>query len=172
MAYYGLRSEKYCQILGEHNYHVVNAHIWPNQKRENLVLFALQPTDVDNPRNILRLHGDIKHCFEHEQVTFIQNGNGSYLLKVLDPGIRSKVLRDTNLNFDAIDEHPLLFPSGKMPWRCWLVAHSIFAHKYARNKGWLPCDQLTAAEVNTMELVQFSLDGEAQARMQRFLKAI
>ena len=48
-----------CQILGEsvNTPHVQNAHIWPHNYREALILVDLQPSDIDDPRNVLCLHG-------------------------------------------------------------------------------------------------------------------
>ena len=170
LAYYGLDAKDYCQILGETTKHVVNAHIWPDHNKSNLVLVDLKPTDANNPRNILRLHRDIERFFDRKRVTFVQSGSQEFLLKVLDPSIRTEMLRDTSDTFNDIDGRSLQFPNGSMPWRRLLATHSIFAHRHARDSDWLPSDELTAAEVNTNELLDFSLDGEAQARVKRFLQ--
>jgi hypothetical protein len=58
-----------------------------------------------------------------------------------------------------------LFPSGERPWRQILSTHSIFAHRKARADGKLPEDQLTEAESSAQELMDFSLDKEAQMRI-------
>jgi HNH endonuclease len=171
LDYYDLAAKNYCQILGENTKHVVNAHIWPHHNKRNLVLVDLQPTDADKPRNILRLHRDIEYHFDHKDVTFIQSGSDVFCLKVLNPKIGIKTLLGTTVTFDKIDGRPLCFPREKMPWRRLLSTHSIFAHRFARDMGWLLDDALTAAEVNANELLEFSLDGEAQDRMKRFLQS-
>jgi hypothetical protein len=106
----------------------------------------------------------------HKQVTFIQSGGEGFLLKLLDPSIRTQVLDDTSLTFNDIDGRPLIFPNGNMPWRRLLATHSIIAHRHARDSGWLPSDELTAAELDASDLMEFSLDAEAQTRMKMFLK--
>ena len=155
--------------MGQKTKHVVNAHIWPHHNKANLVLVDLAATDIDSPQNILRLHKDIERYFDHKQLTFIQSGN-VFLLKVLDPGIRSEVLKDTDVTFADIDENELVFPNSRTPWRRLLATHSILAHRHARSETWLPEDELTTAESNAQDLMQFSLDSEAQARLRMFLQ--
>jgi hypothetical protein len=48
---YGLRVGKHCQVLGPGTKHVMNAHIWPHNNMENL-LIDLVATDIDNPKNV------------------------------------------------------------------------------------------------------------------------
>ena len=50
-----------------------------------------------------------------------------------------------------------------------LATHSILAHQKARNEGWLTEDQFTQAETNAQDLMEFSLDNEAQDWLKRFL---
>jgi hypothetical protein len=162
VAHYGLASRKHCQILGERTEHVLNAHIWPDHNKNNLVLVDLKPSDIDYPKNILRLHRGIKRYFDHKQLTFTQAG-AEFHLKVLDPAIKTQVLEDTNVALNDLDGSPLIFLIGHMPWRRLLATHSILAHRHARNNGWLPEDKLTTAELNANDLMEFSLDAETQA---------
>jgi hypothetical protein len=53
---YALDSEQHCQILGTNTKRFQNAHIWPYNNRDNLVLVELKPEDIDDPKNVLRLH--------------------------------------------------------------------------------------------------------------------
>ena len=169
VKFYGLSSRRHCQILGENTEHVVDAHIWPRHNRDNLVLVELEATDIDDPKNILRLHKNIEGFFDHKQLTFTQSGS-DFLLKVLDPSIRTVMLEGTAVTLNDIEGKPLVFPSGEMPWRRLLATHSIISLKNARQQSnWLEEDKLTAAEVNAQELMEFSLDAEAQARVRRFL---
>jgi hypothetical protein len=166
VLYYGLATNKHCQILGEQTENVINAHIWSSSNKINLVLVETTPSDVD-AKNILRLHRDIKQFFDHKQVTFIQSGSECFLLKVLDPSIGDEVLKGTSLTFNDIDWSPLIFPNGNMPWCRLLVTHSIFAHRHARDRGWLPSDELSAAALKANDEMECSLDAEAQARVNR-----
>eukprot|EP00978_Attheya_sp_CCMP212_P009944 scaffold23770_cov43-Attheya_sp.AAC.4 len=87
------------------------------------------------------------------------------LRTILDPSINSFILRVTTVTFEDLDGRPLLFPSENRPWRRILGTHSILAHRKARNNGYLIGDQLTEAESSAQESIDFSLDGEAQARI-------
>ena len=62
--HYGLRDRETCQILGTNTSHVKNAHIWPHNNSEALVLVDLQPLDVNDSRNVLRLHEDIEYYLD------------------------------------------------------------------------------------------------------------
>jgi hypothetical protein len=167
--FYGLESRKHCQVLGPGTKHVKNAHIWPHNNMENLPLIDLVATDIDDPKNVLRLHSDIEHKFDRFLLTFVPSGDG-FVLEVLDPSIKSITLKDTTVTFENIDGHPLLFPSGNRPWRRILGTHSILAHRKAREKGYLEEDQLTAAESSAQELMEFSLDKEAHERIRMVLR--
>jgi hypothetical protein len=115
--FYGLAGNKHCQVLLIGTKHVKNAHIWPHNNRENLPLVDLAVTDIDNPRNVMRLHSNIEHKFNRFLLTFVPTGD-DFVLKVLDPLINSITLQDNNCTFEDIDGCCLLFPSGAHPWRC------------------------------------------------------
>lgn len=170
VSYYGLTGKKHCQILGAGTGSVQNAHIWPYNNRENLKLVDLEPTDIDNPKNVLRLHTEIEHKFDRFAVTFVLSG-GEFILKVLDPSLRAttEFLQGTTKTFGDIEGMKLTCPSGNKPWRRLLGAHSILAHRHAREKGWLDESQLTEAESSANELMEWSLDAEAQARIKMLL---
>jgi hypothetical protein len=175
--YYGLSGKRVCQVLGVGTLHVVNAHIWPESNRKNLVLVELEEDDVNNARNILRLHHDIERAFDHKRLTFTTKRgataeNTQFELKVLDPDLMATTLADTGKTFADVDGLPLVFPTGRMPYRRNLATHSVLAYRFARNQGWLQIDALTEGEVTAGELIRFSLDEEAQQRLHRFLDSI
>jgi len=170
VAYYGLKARKHCQILGTDTKHVLNAHIWPHHNSENMILVDLKPSDVNSPKNILRLHKNIERCFDHKQLTFVQSGNDSFYLKLLDPDFKTTVLVDTNVTFGDIDGYQLHFPNEKRPWRRLLATHSIIALKHARDKGWLPDYELSLEEIDAQERMGYSLDEEAQDRLRMFVR--
>ena len=168
VSYYGLQSRKTCQILGPNTAHVKNAHIWPHNNSQWLVLVDLQPSDIDDPRNVLRLHEDIEYYLDRFRLTFVLSGS-DFILTVLDPTIRSLPLKDRSETFQDLDGRKLQCPSGSLPWRCLLSTHSILSHREARDLGWLPEDQFTEAETNANELMEFSFDDEVREMMRRFL---
>jgi len=170
ISYYGLSGREHCQILGPAAGSVQNAHIWPYNNRGNLKLADLEETDIDDPRNVLRLHTEIEHKFDRFAITFVQSG-GEFTLKVLDPSLKTSTtyLQGTRSSFQSIDGKKLLLPSGNQPWKRLLRTHSILAHRHARDQGWLGEEQLAEAESSAVELMEWSLDAEAQARIKMLL---
>jgi hypothetical protein len=168
VSYYGLHSRRTCQILGTPTAHVQNAHIWPHNNSEALVLVDLQPSDIDDARNVLRLHEDIEYYLDRFHLTLVVSGS-DFVLKVLDSSILPLRLKDRTETFRDLDGCKLQCPSGSIPWRRLLGTHSILAHQKARDQAWLPEDQFSAAETNAEDLMAFSLDKEAQDRLKRFL---
>lgn len=168
VEYYGLTGKKHCQILGAGMTHVQNAHIWPHNNMRNLPLVDLEATDIDNAKNVLRLHDDIENKFDRFHLTFVQSG-ADFVLELLDPNIKDTVIKDTTLTFGDIHGKKLECPSGRKPWKRLLDTHSILAHRHARKNGWLDEEELTAAESSATELMEFSLDRDAQARIKMLL---
>mmetsp|Transcript_5381 Transcript_5381/g.8259 ORF Transcript_5381/g.8259 Transcript_5381/m.8259 type:complete len:154 (-) Transcript_5381:1406-1867(-) len=145
-----------------------NTHIWPHNKRDTLVLVDLQPSDIDDPRNALRLHEDIEYYLDRFHLTLVPSGT-DFVLKVLDSTIQTSKLKGRSETFGDLDGRKLRLPSGKIPWQRLLVTHSIQAHQKAREKGWLTEDQFTQAETTAQDLMEFSVDDGAQDRLKRFL---
>ncbi|CAB9497290.1 expressed unknown protein [Seminavis robusta] len=174
IRFYGLHSENTCQILGVGTLHVQNAHIWPYNNKENLVLCDLNETDIDNPRNVLRLHKDIEHHFDRMHLTLVPDGDG-FTLKILDPTVKSSPIQDAKSNQPSTigeveGKQLILSPKHGKPWRRLLGTHSILAHRKARLNRHIESEDLSAAEVNTNELMKWSLDREKQEQIQFLLR--
>jgi hypothetical protein len=165
VIFYGLTNNDHCQVLGPDTKNVKNAHLWPYNNREHLPLIDLDVADIDNPKNILRLHSDIEHSLDRFSVTFVPSGS-DFVVKILDPVIKDITLAETTITFADIDGLKLSCPSGMHPWRRILGTHSLLAHRKAKEKGHIPEDQLTASESSAQELMEFSFDEEAHARIQ------
>ena len=167
IQFYGLPGAKYCQMLGPQQEHskVVNAYIWPRSSTRMLPLFGLKMEDIHNPRNILRLHQSIERAFDWRELAFIASDNDSFVVKVFCPGILSKQLKGVQQQFSDIDGKNLRIPNQEsLPFRRLLAHHSVVAHRYAREKGWIGGD-LSAEEFNAGALLEHSLDKEAQERV-------
>ena len=167
IAYYGLSSEKFCQVLGAvdpNHVSVINAHIWPRRAAQDLILFDLQPAKIHDERNVLRLQKDIERAFDHRELTFVENESGALIVKVIKPAILSNTLTGTKKTFNDIQGLPLLLPSGRIPFRRLIAHHSILSHKNARTQGWIG-DDLSQVEVKAVALMAHSLDEEAQTRL-------
>ena len=167
IAYYGLNSEKFCQVLGAvdpNHVSVVNAHIWPRSAAQDLILFDIQPAKIHNERNVLRLQKDIERAFDRRELTFVEDDAGALVVKILNPAILSDTLAGTTKTFYDIQGLPLLLPSGKIPFQRLIVHHSILSHKNARTQGWIG-DDLSQVESKAVALLAHSLDEEAQTRL-------
>ena len=169
IAYYGLPSEKYCQILGQQpeQIKIVNAHIWPRSGTAMLSLFGLETGDIHSPRNVLRLHKCIERAFDRRELTIVASSDagGQLVVKVLNNNIFSVLLKGTQVRFSDIDGVPLKIGlPGVYPYRRLLAHHSVLSHRYAREKGWITED-LVPEEVSAGALMEYSLDQQAQDRI-------
>jgi hypothetical protein len=72
---------------------------------ENLPLIDLVATDIDNPKNVLRLHSDIEHKFDRFLLTFVPSGDALFFS--LDPSIKNS--QRYQCHFENIDGRPLYF---------------------------------------------------------------
>lgn len=167
IAYYDLADEKYCQVLGAvdpDHVSVVNAHIWPRHAITDLPLFDLEPSDINNPRNVLRLQKDIERAFDQRKLTFIHDG-GKLRVRILCRDLNAQLLNGSTTRFQDIEGRELLFPESKHPFRRLLAHHCIIAHRNARAMGWIDQD-MSEVEVQCTALMAHSLDEEAQRRLQ------
>lgn len=140
---------------------------------ENLDLVGLTTEDIDQPKNILRLHKDIEKNFDLMNLTFLFSGgtDGTFDLKVLAPDLLRQELADVGLTFRALNGRSLQFPNGNFPWRRLLGTHCHFAFALGRERGWLPEEQLTAAEIHADEMLGFSLDETAVSRIKLWMNS-
>eukprot|EP00977_Amphora_coffeiformis_P002782 scaffold523_cov166-Amphora_coffeaeformis.AAC.10 len=164
ISFYGLPNEKYCQVLGPQPEHskVVNAHVWPRSLTKTLSLFGLEMEDIHNRKNVLRLHQSIECAFDRRELAFTAGDNDSFVVKVLCPEIMSEQLKGVQKRFADIHGNKLkILKQGLLPFQQLLVHHSVLAHQYAREKGWIRED-LAAEEFNAGALLEHSLDKEAQ----------
>jgi hypothetical protein len=167
IAYYELSDEKYCQVLGAvdpNHVSVVNAYIWPRHATTDLPLFDLEPSDIHNTQNVLRLQKDIERAFDQRKLTFIHDGS-KLCVRILCPDLYAEFLTGTTISFQDIEGRELLFPRSKEPFRRLLAHHCMVAHRHARAMGWTDED-MSEAEVQCTALMAHSLDEEAQRRLQ------
>jgi len=167
MAFYGLPDERFCQVLGQQPEHIkiVNAHVWPRSGTATLPLFGLKTEDVHNPRNVLRLHQCIERAFDSRELVFVADANDQLVVKVLSTDLKPTLLKGTQKRFADIDGAPLQIKStGALPYRRLLAHHSVLAHRWAREKGWIS-DDLAAEEVKAGALMEHSIDTAAQERI-------
>lgn len=166
IAYYELASEKHCQVLGvvdPNHVSVVNAYIWPRHATTDLPLFDLEPSDIHNARNVLRLQKDIERAFDERKLTFISDGS-KLRVRILCQDLNSEVLTGTAVCFLDIEGRELLHPESKRPFWRLLAHHCMVSHRHARAMGWTDQD-MSEVEVQCTALMAHSLDEEAQRRL-------
>ena len=78
-----------------------------------LLWVDLEPTDIDDLKNIIRLDADIEHKFDRFYLTFVQSG-GAFYRKVLEPNIKLARLKGATVNFGQIEKETSMAAS---PWR-------------------------------------------------------
>ena len=171
ITYYGLQSEKHCQVLGPNQHKhvkIVNAHIWPRSATDQLVTFELEKSDVHNPRNVLRLHQCLERAFDKREITFVQGEQpNEFKLKLLNENLRDTKLKGTDITFGSLEGSPLqIEKAGSLPYRRLLGHHALLSYRHAKAQGWLEStDDLTHAEVQALNMMEHSLDPLAQARI-------
>ena len=177
IVYYDLAgTQKLWQVLGDvedsNLLSIVNAYIWPRHAVNDLVLFDLDPSDIHDARNVLRLQKDVERAFDCQELTFIDSDTSpsAMFVKLLSPGASSRKITGTNLSLGDINGRPLLLPVGQQPFRRLMAHHCLVAHRRARAKGWVQEEDLSRAEIHASELLSHSLDEEGQARLKLLWK--
>jgi len=100
--------------------------------KEGLVLVDLQPSDVDDPRNALRLDEDVKCHLDCFHLTLALSGSDTFVLKVLDPNVLPLGLKDKSEIFWDLNGCKLQCLSRNTPWWRLLATHSVPVHQEAR----------------------------------------
>jgi len=163
--YYGI-TNKFCQVLGPQTPHVVSAHIWPKSKHHELPLFHLLSSDINNPRNLLRLHRDIEHAFDQKRLTFVPVSSSNFSkfqvkLMSTDEKWLDTEIKDTALSFRQLENKPLLMGENcapnHLPFRRILSFHVQMSFRAAERNGWIPSRDLTEMQIWANEMARYSL---------------
>mmetsp|Transcript_29761 Transcript_29761/g.43997 ORF Transcript_29761/g.43997 Transcript_29761/m.43997 type:complete len:320 (-) Transcript_29761:122-1081(-) len=176
ITYYGLQSEKHCQVLGPNQpeqVKIVNAHIWHRCATAQIVVLDLEKRQIHEPRNVLRLHQCLERAFDKREITFVQGDSpNEFNLKLLNEGLRDTKLKGTNVTFGDVEGRSLqIQKEGSLPFRRLIGHHALLSHRYAKEQGWIEStEDLSHAEIQASNMMEHSLDPMAQARIQMFLK--
>lgn len=174
--FYGLQSEKHCQVLGpnqQEHVKIVNAYIWPRCATDQLVTFELERSEIHNPRNILRLHQRLERAFDKREITFVQGVEvNEFKLKLLNENLRNTMLKGTNVTFGSVEGNSLqIAEEGSLPYRRLLGHHALVSYRHAKAQGWLEStEDLSHAEVQASNMMEHSLDPLAQARIKLLMQ--
>jgi hypothetical protein len=178
LKYYDFKGNlNLCHLLGRvngktsgPNVAVIIAHIFPNHTGGvGLELFGLETTDIDNPRNFLRLQAQVEKAFDARRLTIVLHG-GALHAYLLDRSLENTSLHGTNLRFRDVHMRPLTFQNAERPYHRLLAAHAGQCFKHAQVVGWRSPEQ-SKSDTRVMELASFSLNEDAQAAIQRWVLA-
>ena len=149
---------------------VITSHIFPNHTGgAGLELFGLATTDINNPRNFLRLSAQVEKAFDARRLTFVLHGN-ELCAYLLDPSLRGKHLNGTSLKFSDVHMRPLKFQNKERPYHRLLAAHAADCFKNAQADWQSPLSQ-SQSDTRVMELARFSCNEHAQDTIKRWLLA-
>lgn len=143
--YYNIH-QKYCQALQmrvpasgvRSEPLVVNAHLWPASTHgKGLELLGLDPSDLTNPRNFLRLHRDVEQAFDKRRLCFICR-DGQIVCKILDPSLLTSKIKNTPFCFHHLDGFPLDVNGHKRaPFHRVLANHAALSRRFALQQRWI-----------------------------------
>jgi hypothetical protein len=152
---------------------IITAHIFPNHTGgDGLHLFGLKRSDIDIPRNFLRLHNQVEKAFDSRRLTIVHHG-GRLCAYLLDPSLRATRLAGTNpsLTFGQCHLRALTFLNDERPFRRLLAAHAADCFAHAESMGWIGEQQESEWEMRFKELASFSLDDAKQENIKQWLLA-
>jgi hypothetical protein len=179
LMHYGFNgNQNLCHLLGQvngptsgPNVAVITAHIFPNHTGGvGLDLFGLATTDIDNPRNFLRLQAQVEKAFDARRLTFILHG-GALCAYLVDRSLENTRLNGTNLRFRNLHLRPLNFHNDERPYHRLLAAHAAHCFKNAQIVGWRSPVPQSESDIRVMELASFSMNEDAQEAISRWVLA-
>ena len=182
LEHYGFGGDRnLCHLVGHVNgaangpeAAVITAHIFPNHTGgEGLELYGLRQSDIDNPRNFLRLHKQVEKAFDSRRLTIVRHQGQlcAYLVDKSLSGTKLSGIKKPHLTFGDCHLRPLAFSNNEFPFRRLLAGHAADTFAYAQRMGWRGHEQQYEEDTRVMELASFSLDKTAQDNIRRWLLA-
>ena len=166
-AFYGTDIKHYCMVLGHvTNCHIICAHIWPKLTMgKGLSALGLDRSDVNSPRNFLRLHKSIERAFDKKRLCFSYNMEGGdirFVVSILDPDLLQETYEaDGNtVSFSQLDNLPCHYkfvPPAK-PFVRLIAVHAIKALENAQALGWVDAGEIPARRQRALDLARLSID--------------
>ncbi|CAF2157538.1 unnamed protein product [Rotaria magnacalcarata] len=174
MNFYNLK-RNLCMVLGVINKkskHVVTGHIYPKSKSTGLQFFDLQLSDIDNPRNCLRLTKEIERAFDAQNLTIIKK-NGELKIFLLNNTMSSKRITPVSPHtFGSIHGLSLMFNNEKRPFHRLLALHCYSSFNNARLKQQeflLNDEDLNNAVFYVENLLNISFDSHKRENVTQWL---
>jgi hypothetical protein len=169
--YYGTPKANYCMVLGFNTTYrdIICAHIWPLHTRGlELSTMGLSVSDIDNPRNFLRLHRSIEKAFDQKKLYFYVSSRNeeakTFALSVCitDPNLKTEKFSVGQVERSFSDLHlkefDYEFTLSKKPFLRLLAMHAQRTLEKALNLGWIGNDNFAAERERVLELARYSLD--------------
>jgi len=174
LEFYGIQRER-CMVLGATRAPVITSHIWPKHTcGQGLTIFGLVREDVNNERNLLRLHHRIEHHFDRRNLIFqIVDSHPTRLrlkLVVLNSEINNQQLDYHDLTFAQLNGREFDFPVDQAPFRRLLAVHAFDAFLKARDEGWVTEEFFNSGMDFGLQLASRSVDEEFAFRIQLMKK--
>lgn len=118
------------------------AHLVKHRTPHLLVMYGLNPLEIDHPRNGILMLDSIEKAFNHLGVCFLDNAMDQELtLKVTNPNILTKQILPISTvelrTFADIDGSVLQYRTGCFPYRRVLSVDAKFAFSRAVSYGWI-----------------------------------
>jgi hypothetical protein len=131
-------------------------HLVKHSRSRLMLLYGLDPQEIDNPRNGILMLDSIATAFDHLDVCFLYNALTQELtLKVLRPELMTKrILPNFALElrtFADIDGSALRHRAGHLPYRRVLSMHAKFAFSRALSHHWIENTEHLATYFNVSE---------------------
>eukprot|EP01033_Poteriospumella_lacustris_P008821 gene8821-6352_t len=131
-------------------------HLVKHSRSRLMLLYGLDPQEIDNPRNGILMLDSIATAFDHLDVCFLYNALTQELtLKVLRPELMTKrILPNSALElrtFADIDGSILRHRAGHLPYRRVLSVHAKFAFSRALSHRWIENTEHLAKYFNVSE---------------------
>ncbi len=168
LKYYNISDDNYCMILGNiSDCDVINSYIWPKHTNGmGLNMFGLSSYDINNPRNFLRIHENIKEAFDDKRLYYSHefvDDRIQLFVNIIDPGLLNELqyIDDkekkyfSNLNGLKFDYE---FEQDRKPFLQIIATHAERAIEKAERLQWLH-DQsdIEARKQKANQLLRYSL---------------
>jgi hypothetical protein len=169
--YYDIPKQHYCMFLGAAtNCHIISTHLWPSHTRgAGLDVMSLAATDINTPRNYLRLHSQLEKAFDNKRIIFEHSPLATdttkfkLRLKIFDPDFRTEqiIFNNATILADTLDnvESDYTFDENRKPFRRIIALHCQKAITSAMEKGWVVDEaNIVATRQRALELARLSLE--------------
>jgi hypothetical protein len=176
-TYYAIPKQHYCMFLGQATHcDIISSHLWPlHTAGEGLQMMGLVQTDINEPRNFLRLHKVLEKAFDHKRIILehheIADGKFKLKLHAFDPSFLTEEIIFNNqpaILGCSIDGtlSDYSFSSSQKPFLRVLAVHAQKSLSNAKQMGWAADERSGVSfRQRAMELARLSLEPQQVAML-------